>query len=435
MSKSKQMSFKKRLIFTVVLLLLYRLCSHIPLPFVDSDYVKALIGMNGSLGLLNTLTGGNLANMSIVALGITPYITASIVLQLMGVLIPSLAEMQRDGSTGQEKFKRINIVLAVILGLLQSGAMMYGYGESGILKPYTWYSVLIPTVIMTVSVFALSFIGQYITDHLFGNGVSLLLVTGILCSYLSDGQVLYSVLTHKYKLQYQIIACTIAVLIIIVLFAFTVWLNTCEKKIRVNNSAKVSMGCAKSVSVIPLKLIGGSVVPVIFASTILTVPSYIQLFGKVNAKWFDIFNTSCWLKPDEWWASAGVGIYFLMIIGFSYYYQSLNLNEREIADNLKRSGSSIIGVRPGHDTEAYLHKNMKCMTFLGGIGLCIVAFIPIVLSVTVGVTNLSFAGTSIIIVVAVVEETYRKYQTEKYGHVYRTGKFGRKNRRKRVSQL
>ena len=215
MSKSKQMSFKKRLIFTVALLLLYRLCSHIPLPFVDSDYVKALIGMNGSLGLLNTLTGGNLANMSIVALGITPYITASIVLQLMGVLIPSLAEMQRDGSTGQEKFKRINIVLAVILGLLQSGAMMYGYGESGILKPYTWYSVLIPTVIMTVSVFGLSFVGQYITDYLFGNGVSLLLVTGILCSYLSDGQVLYSVLTYKPKPQYQDIASTIDFLFVI----------------------------------------------------------------------------------------------------------------------------------------------------------------------------------------------------------------------------
>ena len=168
----------------------------------------------------------------------------------------------------------------------------------------------------------------------------------------------------------------------------------------------------EEIKICPLKLIGGSVVPVIFASTILTVPSYIQLFGKVNAKWFDIFNTSCWLKPDEWWASAGVGIYFLMIIGFSYYYQSLNLNEREIADNLKRSGSSIIGVRPGHDTEAYLHKNMKCMTFLGGIGLCIVAFIPIVLSVTVGVTNLSFAGTSIIIVVGVALETVRALEAQ-----------------------
>ena len=435
MSKSKQMSFKKRLIFTMALLLLYRLCSHIPLPFVDSDYVKALIGMNGSLGLLNTLTGGNLANMSIVALGITPYITASIVLQLMGVLIPSLAEMQRDGSTGQEKFKKINIVLAVILGLLQSGAMMYGYGESGILSPYKWYTVLIPTLIMTASVFVLSFIGQYITDHLFGNGVSLLLVTGILCSYLSDGQVLYSVLTYKHKLQYNIIACTIACLIVIALFAFTVWLNACEKKIRVNNSAKVSMGSAKTVSIIPLKLIGGSVVPVIFASTILTIPSYIQMFGKVDAKWLDIFNTSHWLDTSEWWASAGIGIYFLMIIGFSYYYQSLNLNEREIADNLKRSGSSIIGVRPGRDTEVYLRKNMKCLTFLGGIGLCIVAFIPIVLSVTIGVSNLSFAGTSIIIVVSVVEETYRKYQTEKYGHVYRVGRFGRKHKRKRVSQL
>lgn len=424
-----QKSFHQRFFMTIMLLVLYRLCSHIPLPFVDNGYIKSLIDSNGSLGLLNTLTGGNLGNMSIVALGITPFITASIVLQLLGVLIPSLADMQKDGSTGQEKFKRITIGLAVILGFVQSLLMMIGYGKQGVLSTYTWYSVLIPTVIMTASVFGVAFVGEYITDHLFGNGISLILVTGILCSYVSDMQILYEVITFGRKVPQKIMACAIAAIVIIILFAFTVWLNFCEKRIYVHHSNKMMNGkVMKSQSVIPLKLIGGSVVPVIFASSILTIPSLIQMFTGTDIKWLHVFNTSNWLTKTEWWANVGILIYFVMIIGFSYYYQNLNLNEREIADNLKRSGSVINGIRPGRETADYLHRNMKYLTFLGGIGLCVVAFVPIVLSSTLGISNLSFLGTSIIIVVSVIDETCKKYQAEKYGAGY--GRyFGGKRRR------
>ena len=134
MNLKRQRSFRQRFFLTIMLLVLYRLCSHIPLPFVDSNYVKSMIGSNGSLGLLNTLTGGNLGNMSIVALGITPYITATILLQLLSVLVPALAEMQKDGAVGREKFKRITIVLSIVLGFSQSLFMMIGYGRQGILS-------------------------------------------------------------------------------------------------------------------------------------------------------------------------------------------------------------------------------------------------------------------------------------------------------------
>ena len=430
----KQISFKQRFGLTILLLVLYRLCSHIPLPFVNKDYVQAMIDSNGSLGILNTLTGGNLGNMSIVALGITPYITASIVLQLMGVLIPSLSDMQKDGSTGQDKFNRITIGLAAVLGFVQSLLMMIGYGKQGVLSVYTWYSVLISTVIMTLSVFGLSFVGQYISDHLFGNGISLLLVTGILCSYLSDGQTLYHAITYGRKTIYlQVIACFVAILVILLLFSFTIWLNSCEKRVHVNYSQKLGFGYMKQKNVIPFKLIGSGVVPVIFASTILTIPAYIQMFTKTDVRWLHVFNTSHWLSKTEWWANFGILLYFLMIIGFSYYYQSLNLNEHEIADNLKRAGGSIVGVRPGRDTELYLRKNMKYLTFLGSIGLCVIAFVPIVLSVVLGVPNLSFVGTSIIIVVSVIDETYLDYKTEKIGISYKSVKHVHK--RKAVSRL
>lgn len=432
MNLKRQRSFRQRFFLTIMLLVLYRLCSHIPLPFVDSNYVKSMIGSNGSLGLLNTLTGGNLGNMSIVALGITPYITATILLQLLSVLVPALAEMQKDGAVGREKFKRITIVLSIVLGFLQSLFMMIGYGRQGILSVYTWYSILIPTVIMTASVFLLSFMGQYISDYLFGNGVSLILVTGILCSYLADGQTLYQVLTYNRSGVEKWVICALACIVVFLLFAFTIWLNSCEKRIYVNHNNKVGNGSVmKQQSVIPLKLIGGSVVPVIFASSILSIFAFIQTFAKSDIKWLHMFNTNYWLSKSEWWNNFGILFYFLMIIGFSYYYQNLNLNEREIADNLKRSGGFIIGVRPGKDTEVYLRRNIKCLTFLGGLGLCVIAFIPIALSVVIGISNLSFVGTSIIIVVSTIDEAYRSYCTEQFDMIYQ--KSSRK--RKAVSKL
>lgn len=433
----RQKSFRQRFFLTIFILIVYRMCSHIPLPFVDNSYIQSLIQSNGSLGLLNAMTGGNLSNMSIVALGITPFITASIVLQLLGVLLPSLAEIQKDGAVGRDKFRRITIGLSVVLGFLQSFFMMVGYGKQGVLSVYTWYSILIPTLIMTVSVFAVAFVGEYISNHLFGNGTSLILVTGILFEYLSDGQALYQVITINKSLGQQIVSCIAAVVVLCLLFSFTVWLNVCEKRIYVNHCVKMCCGrMMKSQSVIPLKLIGGSVVPVIFASSILTVPALIQMFTHTDVKWLHIFNTSRWLSMDEWWANIGIVLYFCMIIGFSYYYQNLNLNEREIADNLKRAGSTIRGVRPGKETALYLHRNMKYLTFFGGVGLCIVAFVPIVLSHVLGISNLSFLGTSIIIVVSTIDETYKKYQTEQFslGYSHRVGSIRRK-KRKAVSRL
>lgn len=430
--RKKDLTFRQKVFGTVLILVLYRLLSHIPLPFVDSSYISAMINSNGSLSLLNTLTGGNLENMSVVALGITPFITASIILQLMGVLIPGLAEIQKDGSTGREKYKRITIILAVVFGGLQSLFMMIGYGMQGILSTYTWYSVLVPTVIMTAFVFVVAYAGQYISDHLFGNGVSLILLTGILCSYFADGQTLYLVLTYGRKLPYQVLYCGAACVVVFLLFGFTVWLNFCEKRVKVNYSGKAPNGAAtKLTNVIPLKLIAGSVVPVIFASSILTIPALVQTFTKTDIKWLHVFNTSYWLSLDEWWANFGIALYFVMIIGFSYYYQSLNLNEREIADNLKRSGGSIIGVRPGRDTELYLRKHMRNLTCLGGIGLCVIAFVPILISHLLGISNLAFAGTSIIITVSVLDETYKKYKAEVLGTGYRRRRFYGKHRRKR----
>lgn len=417
--RRRMISFRSKVLWTLLILCVYRLLCHIPLPFVSADYMKTMVGENGSLGLWNVLTGGGLESMSLMALGITPYITASIVLQLLGVVFPRLADLQKEGSTGRKKMEQVTIAVAAGLALFQSVFMMIGYGRQGLLSSLTWYTVLIPSVLMTLGVFLISFAGQFITEHLFGNGISLILLTGILASYFSDAQALGSVLTANKNLPLAVLSCVGMLLAVVLLFVFTIWLNSCEKKITVIYSGKMQMHagyCPQNV--IPLKLIAGSVVPIIFASTIITIPALIQSFTGTDVKWLWIFNSSHWFSLSEPWASMGVVLYCLMIVGFSYYYNALNLNERQIADTLKRQGGTISGIRPGKPTEEYLRRQMRYLTLLGSLGLCVIALVPMILTAVLGISNLSFFGTSIIITVSVIAETKKSFQAERTASPY-----------------
>lgn len=419
--KNRRLTLSQKVCGTLLILLLYRILSHVPLPFVNNEYISKVIDTNGTMGMFNALTGGNLENMSLMALGITPYITASIVLQLMGVVIPRLSEIQKEGSVGQRRMKHITIVLATALSLLQSVGMLISYGHWGMITPYRWYAIAIPAVLMTLGVTALSFAGQYISDHLFGNGISLILVTGILCSFVSDGQTLFYALTDGRELWLQIVLVVVTLIVVVLLFAFATYLMDCEKRIHVTYSVKMaanSDAAYKNEGVIPLKLMAGSVVPIIFASTLFSIPSMIQLFGSFDVKFFDVFDTTRWLKPEQWWASLGMIVYFVLIIWFTYYYQMLNLNEKELANNLKKQGGVITGIRPGKPTADYLHRQMRYLTLLGGLALCVIALVPIVATSLLGVSHVSFLGTSILIIVSVLLETGKKYQADRKGKFY-----------------
>lgn len=417
--QKRNLTLRQKIAGTLLLLLIYRLLSHVPLPFIDSTYMKALVSGNGSLGLLNMLTGGNLGNMSIMALGITPYITASIIVQLMGVLLPILPKMQKEGPDGQRRYKRVIMILAVILAFIESLGILIGYRRQGILTNKAWYAVLVPALIMMMGAFLLAFMGQYMEKHFFGNGTSLILVTGILASYVGDALSLGTVLTAGKSLPIAIVSISAAIICVVLLFLFTTFISVSGKDISVTYSAKVSGQSAAQHSSIPLKLIGGGVVPIIFASTIITFPSLIQSFTGTDAKWLHLFNMNYWLSIDEPVASIGLILYLAMIIGFSYYYQALNLNEKELAEKLKKNGGVIPGIRPGIPTEQYLKRQMKWLIALGGICLCIIAIVPMLVSGTLGVANLSFLGTSIIITVTVLDETLRKYESEAMVNQYK----------------
>lgn len=422
MKQHRELSLYNKVLFTVLILIGYRLLSHIPLPFVNVEYMKLMMDTNGALSFFNALTGGGFESMSFMALGITPYITASIVIQLMGVVIPRLGDLQKEGAVGRQMIERITLILAAVLGFLQAFVMTWGYGKQGLLSDYTWYTVLIPAVLMTVGVFVLSYAGQLITKHFFGNGISLILLTGIVSSYLSDADTLVRVLTKDQTMTMSIVLCAAALVAVLLLFAYAFYLNFCEKRIMVSYSQKISQYTGNTeTSVIPLKMLSGSVVPIIFASTILSVPGFIASITGSEAKWLWLFDSGKWFSMEHIWASAGVILYCIMIIGFSYYYNHLNLNEVELAQNLKKRGGYIHGVRPGQDTAVYLKNQLKYMTFLGGLGLCIVALIPVLVTNLLGISRLAFLGTSIIITVSVLQETYKKFTAERQRGMVRRG--------------
>lgn len=410
----RMVSLREKVIMTILILIGYRLLAHIPLPFVNGEYMKALIDTNSALSFFNALTGGSFESMSWMALGIGPYITASIVLQLMSVVIPRLADLQKEGATGRKVIERWTLILAGVLGFLQAIVMTWGYGKQGFLVDYTWYTVLVPAVLMTLGVFVLSYAGQIITEKFFGNGTSLILLTGIVASYFSDANTLFKVLTDGRSIEMSVLFCTIALVLVFALFGFSYYLNYCEKRIPVTYSQKLSTkyGTQTQTSVIPLKLLSGSVVPIIFASTILAIPGFIQSFTGSDIKWLAVFDSSKWFMSDMPWASVGVILYCLMIIWFSYYYNHLNLNEVELAQNLKKHGGYIYGVRPGKETSDYLKSQLRYIAFLGSLGLCVIALIPVLIMNFLHIPRLAFLGTSIIITVSVLVETYKRFTTE-----------------------
>lgn len=405
----KEFTLKQKVLGSLLCLLLYRLLSFVPLPFVNPDYIQALIGANGSLGLLNVLSGGSLGNMSLMALGIGPWITASIVLQLIGVAFPSFGDLNKDAD-GKKTYKRITFIAAVTFAFAESVGLMIGYGRQGFLTEYAWYTVLVPSLLMMLGTGILSLMGWYMDEKLFGNGTSLILTTGILCSYISDGTAVGVVLTNKKSLPVGMLLCILALIALFTLFLYTVFVSSCEKRIPVVYAKQAAGGNMKNTTIIPLKLLSGGVVPVIFASSIVTFPALAASAVGAQAQWLNVFNTNYWLNIHYPWASIGFVLYVVLIIGFSYFCQVMYVNPMELSENLKKSGGTVPGVRPGKPTSDYIISQAKWLTALGGIFLSVIAAVPMLVSSVLGVGNLSFLGTSILIAVSTINETWNTWK-------------------------
>ena len=416
----KVKDIRKRLLFTLVVLIICRLGSQLPIPGIDTDtisqYLNSLLG--DSFNLLNSFTGGSFESMSLFALNVTPYITASIIIQLLTIAIPALEELYRDGEDGRKKINNITRFVTLGLSLLESAGLAIGFGKQGLLSNYGPLIVMEMIVCLTAGSVFVMWLGEQITDKGVGNGISIILLCNIVSRMPSDLYNLYQKFMEGKQISNVIIAGVIIFIVIIGTIILTIILNDAERRIPVQYSRKIQGGSQLGGlgSTLPVKVNTANVMPIIFSSSLLQFPLVIKQLVGANPKGtagfiFNALNQSNWCNPDHWNWSIGLIVYLLLNVVFAYFYTSITFNPLEISNNMKKQGGYIPGVRPGKATVDYLNSILTYIIFIGAIGLCIVAVIPIFFNGFFG-ANVSFGGTSIIIIAGVVLETMKQIESQ-----------------------
>lgn len=416
----KVKEIRKKLLYTFFVLVVIRLGCLISVPGIKADAVKEYLSnaLGDSLNIFSSFTGGSFEQMSIFALSVTPYITASIIIQLLTIAIPALEEMQKDGEDGRKKITAITRFMTVGLAILESSGLSVGFGQKGYLDSYSFWSVLSMIVILTAGSSFVMWLGERVTERGVGNGISIILLINIVSTFPNDLKNLYiQFMKGKDPVRLVLVGAVIAAVIIVTVVLVCV-LQGAERKIPVQyaKSVRGRKQVGGQTSHIPLKVNTAGVIPVIFASSILSVPQIIvSLFGikasGAGAKVLQAISQSNWFSRTMPWATVGFLLYVLLIFFFAYFYTAITFNPMEIANNMKKSGGFIPGIRPGKPTQDYLNKILNYIIFIGAIGLLIVACIPMFFNGFYN-TNLSFGGTSIIIVVGVVVETMKSLESQ-----------------------
>lgn len=421
---------RKKLIFTFAMLVVIRIGSQLPVPGINTEFFKQFFDHqnNDAFSFFNAMTGNSFTRMSVFALSITPYITSSIIMQLLTIAIPKLEEMQRDGEDGRKKIAEYTRYITVALALIESIALAIGFGGKGLLTTFTPTSVIIAIATMTAGSALLMWIGERITENGVGNGISIVLLFNIISSMPSDVSTLYTRFMTGKSVAVAAVAAIIIVAVVVAIVVFVVTLQDGERRIPVQYSKKMQgrkMVGGQSSS-IPLKVNTAGVIPVIFASSILSFPVVIaQLFGErinyntIGGKILSVLSSSNWFKPEKPLYSVGLIFYIALIIVFAYFYTSITFNPLEVANNMKKSGGFIPGIRPGKPTSDYLNSILNYVVFIGACGLTIVCIIPILVSGVFNVSRLSFGGTSLIIIVSVVLETLKAIESQMLVRYYK----------------
>jgi len=373
--------------------------------------------------------------MSVFALSITPYITSSIIMQLLTIAIPRLEELQKDGEEGRKKINEWTRYVAVILSIMESAAMAIGFGNQGYFEDgFDLQAVIISVVALTAGATFLMWLGERITEKGVGNGISIILLINILSRIPEDLLSLYNKFV-KSATSYggKAVAAVLIIAILVALVLFIVVLSDAERRISVQYAKKLQgrkMVGGQS-SHIPLKVNTAGVIPVIFAGSLLSFPIVIASFFGIRPqsgddatlfqKFLKVCNQSDWFNVSniyEFKYTLGMLVYILLIVFFAYFYTSVTFNPIEVANNMKKQGGFIPGIRPGKPTTDYLTKVLNYVIFIGAVGLTIVAILPIIFSGAFG-ANVSFGGTSLIIIVGVVLETIKQIDSQMLVRHYR----------------
>lgn len=410
---------RERILFTFLILVVVRLGAQLPIPGVSRDVFTAWFESqtSGAFNFFDQMTGGSFTQMSVFALSITPYITSSIIMQLMTIAIPKLEEMQKDGEDGRKKIREYTRYVTIALALIEGLAMGINLYRGGNLMHNNALDVVMVVTALTAGSSLLMWMGEQITDKGVGNGISIILLINIISTIPNDFKLLYDKFISGSNIVKGGIAAIIILAIILFIVVFIIYLQDGERRIPVQYSKKVvgRKMVGGSTSSIPLKVNTAGVMPIIFASSIMSLPGIIVGFlgknpGGIPGTILAVLSSSNWCKPSQPVYLIGLLIYILLVVFFAYFYTSITFNPLEVADNMKKQGGFIPGIRPGKPTSEYLNKILNNVIFIGAVGLIIIAFIPIFFAGVFGV-NVSFGGTSLIIVVGVVLETLKQIES------------------------
>ena len=419
---------RKKLIFTFLMLVVVRFGSQLPIPGANRDYFQAWFAQQtgDAFNFFDAFTGGSFTSMSLFALGITPYITSSIIVQLLTIAIPKLEEMQKDGEDGRKKIQTISRYLTVALALIESIAMTVGFGSRGLLAANTIPNKIVVIAAMTAGSAFLMWIGEEITEHGVGNGISIVLLINIVSRIPDDFVTLFDQFMKGQTILNAVVAAVVIIAVVLVTVVFVIFLQDGERRIPVQYAKKMQgrkMVGGQSTN-IPLKVNTAGVIPVIFASSLMSFPNVIaSLLGKtggtgIGSKIMTGLSQSSWCDPSRPIYSLGLVLYIVLVVFFAYFYTSITFNPIEISNNMKRQGGFIPGIRPGKPTTEYLSRILNYIVFIGAVGLIIVCVIPIFFIGMFG-ANVSFVGTSIIIIVGVVLETLKQIESQMLVRYYK----------------
>ncbi|MDO5561969.1 MAG: preprotein translocase subunit SecY [bacterium] len=392
---------RKKALFTLLIFTIARFLAEVPLPEIDTARLQMIFANSEFLSFLNIIAGGTLSSFSIVAVGISPYITASIVIQLLTMIWPKLKEMQKDGEKGRAQLNQYTRLLSLPVAILQSFSIIAILRSQDLLLNNSAGAIMTIIFFLTVGSFIMLWLGELITAKGLGNGISMIMILGILSQLPTTfAQSAQLAQTGEWFLLLAIVAGIVATV------AVVVYINQATRKIPIQYATRMqgNRKVGGQTTFFPLKLNSVGVMPIIFAVTLMTIPSFLgQILANVSNDWWRSFGENLQVIFSQT-NPIYIVLYFLIVFGLSYFSALLFFNARDVSEELKKSGAFVPGVRPGQQTQAFLEKVIKRLTFVDGLFLGVIAILPFILQIITGMSSLAIGGTSLLILVSVILE-------------------------------
>ena len=406
----KIVDLRKKLIYTFIMLVIFRLGSCIPVPLLDPSQMSALFDSENTMfGFIDIVSGGAFQNATIFAMSITPYINASIIFQLLCVAIPALERLQKQGEDGRKKIAQMQRYATVVLALIQATGLYFLLKSYGAVTTPGLGAAIVIVATFTAGTAFLMWLGEQITEKGVGNGISLIIFAGIVSRLPGMFTSLYAYVQGGTINWFMAVALLVIALIIV---AFVVMMNDAERRLPVQYAKRVvgrKMYGGQSTH-IPIKVSGAGVIPIIFAMSIMSFPGTIASFFGKSAESGGFWGGFLWIFSGQSWVYAV--LYFLLIIFFTYFYTAIQFNPIEMSNNMKKNGGFIPGIRPGKPTSEYISKVLSRVTLAGAFFLGIIAVLPIFMNLGLNISNFSIGGTSLLIVVGVALETVKSMESQ-----------------------